>query len=113
MLATYNRYTTTYHGPMAAFWESYLALFELFLDFIRSTREGNWELHKAFLQKMLPWMFAYDHTNCARYFTVYLWDMLQLPSKHPSVEEYMKQVESAVMAFFSVKSQPIRPLNKL
>ena len=81
MLAAYNRYTATYHGPIAAFWESYLTLFELFLNFFRSMREENWELHKACLQKMLPWMFAYDHTNYARYFTVYLWNILQLQSK--------------------------------
>ena len=32
---------------------------------------------------MLPWMFAYDHTNYSRYMTIYLWDMIQLLKEHP------------------------------
>ena len=95
-LEAYEKYTATYRGPMAAFWESYLAMFELFLNFIRSTREGNWDLHKACLQEMLPWMFTYDHTNYARYLTVYLRDMLQLHETHPTADEYMQQGEFAV-----------------
>ena len=62
-LEAYEKYTATYRRPMAAFWESYLAMFELFLNFIRSTREGNWDLHKACLQEMLPWVFTYDHAS--------------------------------------------------
>ena len=96
MLTAYDKYTNTSRGPTAELWESYIYLTELLLHFIRSTRTGNWELHKACLSKMLPWMFAYDHTNYSRYLTLYLWDMVQLPITHPSLEESMNQGEFAV-----------------
>ena len=96
MLAAYNKYTESSRGSMAEFWESYISLFELLLHFIRASRTGNWELHKTCLQQMLPWMFAYDHTNYARYMTIYLWDMLQLQMTHLDIEKSMKQGENAV-----------------
>ena len=79
----FEKYTASERGPTAAFWESYISLVSLLLAFIRSTRSGNWALHKACVQMMLPWMFAYDHTNYSRYMTIYLWDMIQLHKEHP------------------------------
>ena len=79
----FQEYTASERGPTATFWESYIELVSILLAFIRSTRSGNWALHKACLQRMLPWMFAYDHTNYSRYMTIYLWDMIQLHKEHP------------------------------
>ena len=50
-------------SPMAAFWQTYIDMVLLLLRFIRATREGNWELHKARVRDMLPWMFAYDRIH--------------------------------------------------
>ena len=92
----FDVFTERNKGPTATFWESYLSLVALLLDFVRSTREGNWDLHKACLVQMLPWMFAYDHINYARYLTIYAWDMIQLPSTHPVANENMQSGEFAV-----------------
>ena len=33
------------NSPMVAFWQSYLEIFELLLQFQKSIKSGNWELH--------------------------------------------------------------------
>ena len=73
------------------FWSSYLDMVENVLLFIRATREGDWQLHLASVRALLPWMFAYDRTNYARYLPVYWMEMSQLPTTHPYIyEELMK-----------------------
>ncbi|GBM65011.1 hypothetical protein AVEN_68937-1 [Araneus ventricosus] len=44
---------------------------EMMLLFQRTTREGNWILHLSTVSIMMPWYFAYDRVNCARYLPVY------------------------------------------
>ncbi|XP_077968888.1 uncharacterized protein LOC144422864 [Styela clava] len=72
-------------------WSSYIDMVELLLQFIRATRDGLWDLHLATLHKMLPWFFAYDHINYARYVSVYLSEMENLSSSHPEIYQYLKQ----------------------
>ena len=37
------------------------------------------------LTELVPWFFALDHTNYARWIPVHLRDMTELQSKHPDV----------------------------
>lgn len=53
-------------SPMAQFWLTYLDMVGLLLQFIRATRTGNWSLHLACIENMLPWFFAYDRQNYSR-----------------------------------------------
>lgn len=39
---------------------------------------------------MLPWCFAYDNTNYAKYISVYYSDMTSLPKEHPQVQAIME-----------------------
>lgn len=50
---------------MSGYWGSYIDIVGLLLRFIRSTREGNWQLYLACLRDIMPWFFAYDRTNYA------------------------------------------------
>ena len=59
----------------------------LLLRFLRATRTGNWDLHLAVIEEMIPWFFSYDHLNYARYLPIYLVEMLNLPKTHPLVYE--------------------------
>ena len=70
--------------PLFSFWSSYLEMVELLLAFLRATREGNWQLHVACLRKFLPWFYAYDRVNYARYMTIYCSEMERLQSTHPA-----------------------------
>jgi hypothetical protein len=43
----------------------------ILLNLLRSSREGNWNLHLFSIKEMIPWCFAYDKFNYARYLPVY------------------------------------------
>ncbi|MEM7298197.1 MAG: hypothetical protein AAF391_08030, partial [Bacteroidota bacterium] len=51
-------------------------MIEILLDYIKSTRIGDWELHLSSMERMLPWIHAYDRVNYARHFT-YCWARLK------------------------------------
>ena len=68
----YKEYCKEDNGPLKVFWNSYLEMVEVLINFVRATREGNWAMHLEGIKEMLPWFLAYDHTNYARYLPVYL-----------------------------------------
>ena len=70
-LCTEGKKTST----MFSFWHEYLQMVDILLHFIRAERTGHWELHLSSLAAMIPYFFAYDRMNYARYATVYLAQM--------------------------------------
>lgn len=84
----YTRFCESYNGPMKAFWGSYLEMVSLLLQLIRATREGNWLLHLSCIEKIIPYMFAYDNINYARYLPVYLAQMTNLPRTNPQAHHH-------------------------
>lgn len=84
--ALFVEFCETDRGPLAKFWDSYIELVELLLRFIRATREGIWELHVASIHEMLPWIFAYDRTNYARYLSAYWCEMITHPYSNALLE---------------------------
>ena len=69
------------HNPNCAFWFTYLELVSILLLFTRASRDGHWELHLSTFKRMLPYFFRYDHTNYAKWGTVYLAEMNMLPQQ--------------------------------
>ena len=61
------------------YWWTYLEMVTILLQFTRAQRDGIWELHLHSFQAMLPFFMRYDHFNYARWGTIYLNDMHQLP----------------------------------
>ena len=60
--------------------------FELtILIFVRSLREGIFELHKESCKRLAPWFFALDRTNYARWLPVHIRDMESLDTKLPNL----------------------------
>ena len=78
------------NGELSCFWMSYIDMLEILLGLIRASREGNWMLHLAMIKAVIPWMFAYDRLNYAKYLPVYYNQMLNLPMEHPEVYEHLK-----------------------
>lgn len=79
------------NGDLSTFWISYLDIVgDVLLDLIRASREGNWELHLSAVEKLIPWGFAYDRVNYARYLPVYFLQMCNLQQDHPEVHEYLR-----------------------
>ena len=64
------------HGTeLQQFWLSYIHLVELTLNLIYATRVGDWELYLSCIKEVLPWTFAYDPLNYAKYLLPFLNDM--------------------------------------
>ena len=82
----YTEYCKEDNGPLKVSWNTYLEMVEVLMNFVRATREGYWDLHLGCIKEMLPWFFAYDHTNYARYLSVYLAHMMVLPGTHPEAD---------------------------
>ena len=74
-------------NDLVKFWFSYLELTELSLNLIYATRTGDWELYLSCIEEVIPWAFAYDRQNYARYLIPYINDMRKLPSSKPKVHE--------------------------
>ena len=92
----YAKFVNHDRGPLAVFWRSYCYMVELLLQFVRSTRVGDWCLHLQCLQDMIPWMFCYDRVNYSRYLTVYWHDMVSLPKSHPDANALLEAGEFTV-----------------
>ena len=76
------------NGELAAFWMTYMDFVEdVVFGLLRASREGNWQLHLHAVRKPIPWCFAYDKLNYARYLSPYLAEMSNLPDKHPTIFE--------------------------
>ena len=56
--------------------------------FVRNIREGNFELYKKCVKKMLPWLFALDHTHYARWLTIVLNDLENIPQDSNLYKEF-------------------------
>ena len=63
------------NGDLSTMWMSYIDMVDVVLGLIRASREGDWLLHLAMVKNMLPWTFAYDKQNYARYLSVYYTQM--------------------------------------
>ena len=72
-------------SPQFQFWFIIMQLELALFIYVRSVREGNFMLYIDSLSKLVPWFFALDHINNARWVPVHLRDMVTLESKHPSV----------------------------
>ena len=55
------------------------------LIFLRSIRGANFELYINSLSNLVPWRFALNHYNYARWLPVHLRDMLTLKDDHPLI----------------------------
>ena len=73
---------------LAVFWMNYIDIVEILLGLIRADREGNWSLHLAHIQKMIPWCFAMDKTNYSRYLPVYFHQMSHLEQNSPDLHAH-------------------------
>ena len=64
-----------------AYWLLYIEMVQVLL-FIRATRENDWQLHLSAVRSMLPWFFAADRVNYARFGTIYWLEMISLDKTH-------------------------------
>ena len=61
------------------------------LIFVRSLREGNFQLYKDALTELVPWFFALDHTNYARWVPIHIRDMISLDNHLPALADEFRK----------------------
>ena len=67
------------------FWDNYLEMVQLLLEYVASEREGDIKSHINAFADMLSYDFACNHLNYARWGSVYIAEMHQLEETHPDV----------------------------
>ena len=72
---------------MFAFWEEYLAMVNIVVQFIKAERTADWDLHLTTVSAMLPHVLAMDPQKYPRWLPIYLVDMNSLAAAHSRVDE--------------------------
>ena len=83
-------------SPQFKFWGSVLNFELLVFCFVRAYRESDFQLYQGCLSELIPYFFALDHINYARWFPVHLPDMLALEQMHPGVYKEFSRGHFAV-----------------
>lgn len=78
-------------GKTAQFWIGYMDKAWLLMRFLRATKENDLTLHIACLHEMCPLFFSQEKPNYARYTSVYLNILLNLPHTHPGAMELIEK----------------------
>lgn len=77
------------NGPTAQLWIQYFYMVSLVKQFIEAERSGNWKMHIATIEKMLPFFHASGHFNYASSAQIYLQEMYALEEKMVPREYHM------------------------
>lgn len=76
-------------SPTFHYWDTILNMEILGLIFVRAHREQDFPLCVESLKALVPWFFALDHQNYARWIPVHIRDMESLPTSiHKEFEEH-------------------------
>jgi hypothetical protein len=78
----------TTKSPIFQYWNTILNMDILGLIFVRAHREQDFALYVEPLKALVPWFFALDHQNYARWISVYIRDMESLPT---SIQEEFEE----------------------
>jgi len=101
-------------SPQFAFWDLVLALELTILTLIRSFREADFCLYREALAELLPYFFANNNVNYARWLSIHLRDMMTIDQQHPKWQESSsKDILSCTnLANNSHQLQSTKPTNK-
>ena len=82
------------HG-LINFWLSCVEMIELLFNIIYAVRSWSWDLLLEFAREMIPYCFACNNANYARYLTNFLDDMLAFESDFPEVYQRFSDADFA------------------
>ena len=74
------------------YWKMILDFHIKFHVFIRSIREGNFDLYVESLRALIIWCFIMDKYNYARWLTVHIFELITMHVKHTKVHKNLKKV---------------------
>ena len=84
ILETFERHSRN-RSDTYLFWDNYLSMVQLLLEYVASEREGDIKSHINAFADMLSYDFACNHLNYAYWESVYITEMHQLEETHPDV----------------------------
>ena len=74
-----------------AFWSLVMDLEMLQCRFVRSLREGDFDLYVQVIDELCGWLFIFAQTHYSRWLPIHVKDMVELEKKHLHVlEEFRK-----------------------
>lgn len=79
--------TKSAQQPTFKFWFMILELQLIYFAFVFSFREGDFEIYKATIAQILPFLFANDSVHYSRWLTVHINDMLCLEETNKDVHK--------------------------
>ena len=59
--------------------------------FVRSLREGAFDLYMQVIDELCGWLFTFDQTHYSRWLPIHVKDMVELEKKHPRVLEVFRK----------------------
>ncbi len=87
--------------PTFQYWNIVLKLEQLLLLFVRSVREGNYELYMSVLEESEPWLFVLDHNKYSKWTAVHLKELKDLKNTFPDVyTEFCKGKNGCIQLIF-------------
>ena len=107
LFVTYQDVLRQGRGELAQFWMTYIDMVEILLGLLRADREGDRNLHLASIRQIIPWCFALDKINYARYLPLYYVQMTKLESTCPELYQHFQR------GYFSVQLKQGNPFNRI
>ena len=78
-------------SEMWRFWNGFLSMVDNILSIPCATRAGHWILYIELIHGFLPWAFACDRQNYARYLTLHLMEMVNVEENHRCIyDDFME-----------------------
>ena len=72
-------------NPQFCFWDLVMSMELTMLTLVRSFREADFGLYREALAELLPYFFANNNVNYARWLTIHLRDMMCIDARHPEI----------------------------
>ena len=84
--------------PQFKYWSLVMQFQLSILQMVHSLRCENFTKYVESLTKLMPWLFALDHTHYARWLSVHIRDMTMLEHTHPEVFCGQKKQEQILVS---------------
>ena len=82
----FDEWCSSKESPQFRYWYMIMKMELTIFSLIRSFREANFELYCQSLSELLPYFFANNNVNYARWLPIHLRDMLTLHKTHPQIK---------------------------
>ncbi len=78
------------HGSTVKYWMIYIKLIDLYHQFVRSIRTGDYKLSIYLLPEITNLYFISNHKNYARWLAIYHANLMKMEETHPGISEYFE-----------------------